>query len=373
MIFNSYQERSHKLRLNAYATYRIHPTFDMTLRLLNTVYFYKVNYVGTYDNLSRQTYGSDQVMVVANWKPSNKVNISLAPSVNITHRNIRDVSARCETNPNFYLSFNWYQSDKAFMNVWGQYYTWQPYASTVNEVIQQDTELEWSMGNPALKNCQMLVAGAGQSWMCTPWFTPSLNIQYSHGNNMVYKNFIAAPQDKGGVILQYADCGVENTFNCNLSINFNLFNRKLNLNLNPGWEMVNDPGDLRPFTSHRFQFKGYAQYNIRNFSIVAFYSIANRRYYNHGQYYFFQPDYLNLELKYGNGNFYASFSVNNVLHKYYNNGADYAFPNLISRSELHNTGRQFVLNLSYTFGYGKRINSEINIDNTIEFQSGVYK
>lgn len=370
VIYNSQKENSHKFNINAYATYTFSRKFDLTLRLLNNTYFYTIHYGGSYNSISRQTYGDNQLQLVANWKPSNRISLSFTPTMNITHRTIKDVSSKCEVNPNFYFAFNWYQSDKAFMNVWSQYYTWQPYASSVNDVMQQESALMWEMGNPALKNCQIFLVGAGQSWMCTPWFTPSLNVQYGHGNHSVYRNYIAAPQDKGGVILQYADCGPENTLSCNLSLNMNLFNRKLSFNIQPGWKMVNTPGLPQTFTSHRFVFSGNVRYNISNFSIVAAYSASTKSYYNHGQYYDYSPDQLRFGLEYGNGNFYASFYANNILHKYYKGVYDFAFDNYVSRQELNLLGRNFYLNLAYTFGYGKKINPDIDINNNANFQSG---
>lgn len=71
------------------------------------------------------------------------------------------------------------------------------------------------------------------------------------------------------------------------------------------------------------------------------------------------------------GNLYASFVVQDMFHNKSNQIFDLDFDNYHSYQVSHMRGRCFMLNLSYTFGYGRRVDNDIYIQSGRNLESGV--
>ncbi|MDE5551587.1 MAG: hypothetical protein K2I91_00145, partial [Muribaculaceae bacterium] len=66
----------------------------------------------------------------------------------------------------------------------------------------------------------------------------------------------------------------------------------------------------------------------------------------------------------------VSFRVSDIFRTRTTHVHDFTFDNYVNRQTLNQLGRSFSLNLSYTFGYGKRVNKNIEIQSLPEITSG---
>ncbi|MDE5552199.1 MAG: hypothetical protein K2I91_03265, partial [Muribaculaceae bacterium] len=370
VISNANDEKTHTLYAAANISYRLRDNLSIYITSKNKVTFYDIDYSGSYNNNYRQVFGDYYINPGVTWNPKSGLTFTLIPALSISQRKIQDEKTSTALNPNVYISTNWYQTEKSYLNFWYQLNTNQVQASHANDVVQRESELIWYMGTLDLLSYNAMNLGLQQTWMCTPWFTPTLVLQYNNINHSYYRQYDAAPEDMGGLIHHYVDCGPQNTLMLGAHLQFNLFNRRLNFYVQPLWKMDQFSDKQQPFTSHRMLLYGYMGYNLGNFSVHANYRCATKSYYNRGMYYEYFPDNWSAGISYGNGNLYASFEVDNIFRTTNNQTLTFHFDNYQSIQNYGHTGRTFSLNLSYTFGYGKRVSHDINIDNSSNFQSG---
>ncbi|MDE5551696.1 MAG: outer membrane beta-barrel family protein, partial [Muribaculaceae bacterium] len=371
IIYNAFSEQLHSLYATASLTYKFSPKFSLRLSLQEDTQFDKIDYNGSYDNDFNQTLSLVRVKLRGSWKPRSNVSLTVNPFITVNYRKVQGLPTFHAVNPHVETYFNWSQTDITSMRAWLHYITHQVPASAVNNVLQQQNPFLWLKGDPNLKNYNVLMAGLTQTWISSNWLTTTLLLDYSRINHVIYRNYTAASADLGGVILSYTDCGTENTFKVGMNFNLNLFNRRVSLNLMPHWVWLNTPDKVQSFNYNRFIINANAGYNFKNFRIWCYYNGAQKNYYNHGKYYDYIPDIWGAGIAYGNGNIYASFVVQDMFHNKSNQIFDSDFDNYHSYQVSHMRGRCFMLNLSYTFGYGRRVDNDIYIQSGRSLESGV--
>ncbi len=369
VIANNSCEKAHATVVRANLYYILSPKSYLQLSLDEKVNVYSIRYSGSYDNLSRQTAGTSTTGITWGWSPSNRFSINVTPGITVNYRRIRGVDNEVDVNPFFYLSSNWYQSDRAYLNITGMYQASNASASQANEVLQRQSELLWFKGNPEIGNYIYGSFGIQQIWMPVSWLTPSLNVKYTYWK-IPYRNFSVAPQEMGGLIEQPYNDRPMNEGYIGLNLNSNLFNRKLGINITPSVRFIKYCNGDEAKTLNRFAIDGRVNYTFGNFRINVSYTGVEKSIFDGGYVIQYRPDKWGLEITYGNGDFYAGIKISDIFHKYYRQRHDSFYDNYISYSMESQRGRKFTLDLSYTFGYGKRVNKSVHVQTADGVASG---
>ena len=74
---------------------------------------------------------------------------------------------------------------------------------------------------------------------------------------------------------------------------------------------------------------------------------------------------------YGTGNLYLRCQVQNIFHNKSKEWTCYDSPNYFTEYDSFETGRFFSINLTYTFGYGKKVDKSIDINGPESVESSV--
>ena len=72
-------------------------------------------------------------------------------------------------------------------------------------------------------------------------------------------------------------------------------------------------------------------------------------------------DRCDLSFTYGTDNLYLNIKVENVFHDKAKSWSQSTAGNLITSHDLCETGRRLAATLTYTFGFGRKVNHEIKI------------
>lgn len=369
VILNQSSENAHVFGINGSLGYMLNRYNYFQLQFYEDLNIYSIRYSGSYDNHSRQDLSTSRIALLWYWRPRNNFQFNIAPGITIDNRNISNSGHQTTINPYLNLSSNWYQSDKAYLNVYCSYAVASAKASQANEVLQRQSELIWFMGNPSLKERQTFQLGLQQTWMPVSWMTTTLNVAYLDWN-IPYARYFASPKDIEGLIMQYVNNSSDKTWRFDLNINSNLFNNCLSINLNPSL-MLQRSGNIDYHRSlNRFAISGDISYSIGNVSVDLSYSGVDKVIGDGGHLIQYRPDQWSAGVTYGNGDFYASFKINNIFRRHTYQLSNYEFDNYINQCRTIQLGRNFSLNLSYTFGYGKRVSRTIEIQDTPNIESG---
>ncbi len=82
-------------------------------------------------------------------------------------------------------------------------------------------------------------------------------------------------------------------------------------------------------------------------------------------------DKWNFGATYGNGNWHITMRVEDIFHKYHRGWTNFITPNYTSMVDTYRRGRTFKLGITYTFGYGKKVDRNIDINSLENAKSSV--
>lgn len=163
------------------------------------------------------------------------------------------------------------------------------------------------------------------------------------------------------MVQSYDNRGFKSTLYAGVSANLNLFENALNIggNINYKKSVMRTGFNIDTTT---FMLQARIQYNWRNFFISAYYQspFADMNFSGRWE----QPSYYNMTLGYGNGDIYVDFEMRNIFRD------DWKYNESYYISEKYTTKgntyggilhRNFSITLTYTFGYGKKVNRNSEI------------
>ena len=78
-------------------------------------------------------------------------------------------------------------------------------------------------------------------------------------------------------------------------------------------------------------------------------------------------------VEYGNGNLYIDLGVEDIFNNKARSREWFTSPNYSTLTHTWETGRKLTLNVTYTFGYGKKIDRSIDISGPEETKTSVAK
>lgn len=360
IIENDFKEKVNVLPIGLNLGYRPDDKWTLFISLASKSQWFETEYKGSVNTHSNQFRESLQTALTAYWQPSSKLMFYMQPSILYNYYKIEETVNKYVT-PTCSFNIGWYPGSK--LNISGSltYHQMPLSASASNPVIYKRDELTWVEGNPNLKPESNWFVNISIYYTPTDWIRFSSLFSYNIYRNSSFHYMESAPEDMGGILEIQRNINKSEQYGIYPSVSVSLFNRHLSLNLCPKFNhKITRNGHFRSLTC--FQPVGDISYTIGNFNIEAKYT-GRRKYLldDSGNLMDRQPDNFSLGLSYGWKNLYVYCGVDDIFHNKYKTSS-YSYYDVVTKEYTNwSTGRKFKLNLTYTFGYGKKVDQNINI------------
>ena len=261
-------------------------------------------------------------------------------------------------NTNFSYAFN----TKNRVNFFVQYCMNTTTASVMAPITIRQNEFMYKQGNPDVKQYNMFSSNLSYTWLPSDMFNISVFGGYSGFYDRLLQVFSVMP-DREAIVSEYINSGNFERYELGGALSFR-YEDKLSLYVRPIISFLHLTGeyhhDYAPFTVDSF-----GRYNFGNF-YVGYYLSANRvgidlmrNYY--AKYVF----YHQFNIAWGKNGFTADLSFCNPFRKSYKSmTVETNTPLYSSREQRFSNqwNRSVVLVLTYTFGYGKKIERGNELD-----------
>lgn len=364
-ILTNFHENVNSAKLSFIPVFMVKQNMQVRLYLNWAGDWFDAKYKGTTNAISKQEQHSANAKPMLLWMPRNNLNFSIAPGIVYDSRKLGPNIKYNHTRPMIEgassLSFR-----KFLISGNVLWYTQSPESSATNNIIIQNTDLLWVKGNPNLKNLTSWGTNIGFSCLTSVIIQPAFSIHYERTNNSFATIYTPADIYRGGLIKYDINSPKEDYFSSTLSFSFKPLHN-LSFKINPSWSFQKTSGAYSR-SLNCLGIYGNIDYQLGNFSFSMAYEPHQKSLYDGGMKIWHQTDKLNAGIRYGNGNVYVSCKVENIVHKFEKCHIIINSPNYYQNNTHSVNGRCFTINLTYTIGYGKKIDDS-SIENSADLKS----
>ncbi|MDE6485251.1 MAG: hypothetical protein K2L14_07645 [Duncaniella sp.] len=359
-VTNSTKEDVNSCRIVLYPSYIPSDKLSFNFLLDGSADFYSTRYAGSANILQHQSRKNLASQLRITWRPKDRLNFRLEPGVNITIRDIADLTLH-SVNPSLTGSVNWNPSRR--FNLSGSlYYLLKPATpAESNPVLVQNSQLMWSLGNPRLKDLTSWDTYVYATYMPDNMFSLSCRVGYSRTDNWIYPGYSPADPQYGGLVRENLTGKPKNHFIGSVSVSGNFLNGKLSVNLNPAIHHTNYSSPLAIRNHTTLQFSGDASYTLGDLRFQVSYDSPYSDIDLGGLQYDWRQDYFNFRITYGTGNLYISALAEDLFHRKEKRTARFSSVNYYTDYVSYTPGRRFSINITYTFDYGRKVDRSIDI------------
>ncbi len=279
-----------------------------------------------------------------------------------------------DTYPFVHASLRFAPSSKSVFSAYAQYASSSPGLSDKSTDILRSNELMYITGNPALKNCRHTTFSLSYTWFPSNAFNMSA---YTYWSTM-YDRFLLsyAPYDGGrAIIRQYINDGNFTTGELGLSFNLTLLDGKLQIYATPSLYVYRSTG-IYDKTYCPFYLYTVASYYLGNVYFNLFYETPDRYISATVPRISKTRNYHAISVGWGNSSWNIRLSAVNILNKGWRTGTlDTASPYYAETQDNFGTTSHARLNLrvTYTFGYGKKLNRDNELGTSATTSTAILK
>lgn len=315
----------------------------------------QVSYFGTspYDNDFSDTYSGAAI----GYKFLNKVwNISADAAFQWERNKINDLSV-AEIYPLINLSVGFSPSRKHSFRTYFHFGANYPGASEKTPNVLQQNELMYYTGNPNLGLSRQVTFNLSYNWMPVNAFSASAFVQYFGEFNLyvpVYK-----PYNGGTALLRTfeTDCDYNRT-QIGMSFNYKLLNGNLQLAASPSVSLYRMSG-LFDIRRSPFYCSASATYYLGNFYFQASYQTKNLTVQGNRGVIYEDRDFYQMLAGWSRSGWNIRVSAMNMFRNDWLCSTSKLMTPLYSETQFvngNNFHRRLNLSVTYTFGYGKKVN-----------------
>lgn len=329
-----------------------------------------IYYRGTTSQSSKMRILNTELTLSGYWRPIDSFMLYITPGLSYYISSESGGEATNSVTPDYNIGFNWNINRKLSVVFSHSMQNENPWASDISDAVIQTAPLLWATGNPYLKNYQTMWTRLSVSWLASGIFEMNGAIAHSLMSNWIATEYAPASSDMGGLIMTKSNGGKTNWLEVTTEFKLSLFNSKLQLSAAPSFRHQSSTG-VTPNHINCIMVYGDVTYRFGNCSVSAIYSSPEKSIWDSGASVIKKDDRLHLSFTYGNGDFFVSVSASDLFYKFRHISDTYTSGNYRKISDSYYRGRSLGITLSYVFGYGKRIDRDINIDRMSAGRSGI--
>lgn len=369
-IVNDVDEDVHQGAISVYPYFTLSDKITLGISIASNLSHFSDTYAGSANIRQNQLRSTSSSMINFIWKPIRGLQFALQPGIDINYWKVGDLDNTLRVEPSARIRATWTLSRSLFIDAALAFNRKSPSASALSSVTIRENELTWLAGNPALRNYSRWAPDISLSWFPCNWFDLSFMGAFSRTNNELITTFQQAPAEMGGVIRKNVNADPLDAVNADIIATGRFFDNKFNVSLQPTWSYYQSHGE---YASRQgwFRMRADANYRIGNTRIGIWYGGPEKYIRQGGMVRAWNDDNYGLSFTYGNGDLYLNVSVSNIFesrrHSWTRIGSEFYSSSVNS----FNTGRSVSLRLTYTFGYGKKVDRNISISGPARTESGI--
>ncbi len=347
------------------------PKWIFQINTNGSINWFDTHYSGYSSQNSAMTRGDFTGMLRAIWKPTKRITATLLPGINFSEWSTGDLRERL-VRPTIRAALSVTASSKLSLNLDANLTSNPPNSAYTNPVLSRQSEILWVKGNPYLKGDYSFDSYFSASYIPKNWIDISAFVSYSRTTDFKTFDYTAMPQEYGGILKTPYNASPEEQAQIDINARFSLLNNTLTLSLGPQYNYYRAfgkyAGSLRTFS-----FYANAAYTLKNCRFSLTYHHPREQLFNAGMERFNYRNNCDFYFTYGNGNLYLSAYVLDIFNtrskswtKFQSNCYDIV-------SNQYGTGRKFGVSLTYTFGYGKKVDQSIDISGPQSVDSSILR
>lgn len=368
-IYNSNREEVNSLRFSVSPAFSPSKSWTFQLRSVCDLDWYSTLYGGSAN--TKQTQSRQQITssLSVDWDLSRALSLSAYPGVSVSLWQIGNVR-RHAVNPTGDITALLRVNRKLRFSGSLSFYKQSASASESNPVLVKVSELLWQKGNPYLKNYSDWDIYFTSTYMPKSWLMMTLGVGYNKAYNDIISKYTPASPEAGGLIKELVNTGISDMLRTALDMNASFLDGRLSVSAAPGWNYEYARGERRTGLGY-FLFNGSADYRFGNFRFEVEYQKGGKGLRSSGIERYRRQDRWSASMVYGTGNIYLRCQVQDIFHNKSKEWTCYDSPNYFTEYDSFETGRFFSINVTYTFGYGKKVDKGIDISGPESVESSV--
>ncbi len=371
-ILNSNAEDVHDGKLGLYFGKKFSEKFSLGANVTSEMDWYSTRYRGSANELSRQWRGATTCSVGLYYSPSSIFSVYMTPGVNINYWHVSGADRYNRAEPSGQLQMRWAPNRKTSLSLYGFFNSYAPSAAKSSDVLIRQDNLNWIAGNPSMKNNNWWSGNLILNWMPYGWLRLSPLLGYSRDSNNSIFVFTPASPEMGGLIRTYTNAGADENYKVQLDCSASFLNDKLDVHFGPNWDYYKTSGTYRAHQSW-LRVRGSLSYTFGNFRTSFVYSGKQKYISNGGMERGESYNGYSFSLTYGNGNIYVDLDYSETFRSHPRRISVFDSPYFSNFIHEYGLPRSLSLRLTYTFGYGKKINRSIDVQGPSEAKTGVLK
>ena len=368
-ISNHTEERVNTAKLTVKPTFMPSPKWIFQMIFSSGFDWFSTRYSGSTDARHRQSRQDLSMSGMAFWYPSSKLSLSLNAGVVANRWQIGEVREHT-VSPVFSLWTGFNPSRKWSLSGIIKIHRFAPSASESNPVLVKNTDLMWVMGNPHLKTTLEWDNYVYTTYIPCNWLSISLGMGYDKLFNRVIGVYKPASPELGGLIKENVSAAPQDIINASVTFAGSFLNNKLNVKINPSWRYDHIRGVYSTDFNY-LTFRGGIDYRAGNFMFELEYEGPSKSMNLGGMGKDWWDDRWNFRMTYGTGDVYVQLRLENMFNNKWKKWEKFNSPYYETNRHTLQTGRAFVVNVTYTFGYGKKVDRSIEVEGPASVKTSV--
>lgn len=369
-IENSNEENINTMKIVAAPTLLLSRKIYLQMSLSTRFDWFSTHYSGSANLTQRQHRNQSSGAVTLGWNPHDKLRMYLQPGIGLMRWSIGDIDEHT-LYPTATAGLTWTPSRKISVHGSLHFASTVPTASESNPVMIQSSELIWTEGNPFLKSRTDWDACVNTSYIVSDNLSFMLGLNYDRSENMVLPIYEALSSDLGGLLMRNINSVPAEGVRVLLPINWTCPGGNLSFEATPRWRYSHIMGG--PYKCHlnHVSFSAGADYSMGNCRFGISYEGLDKGIGLGGMERTWTGDRWNFDFTYGTENLFVNVGLENIFHEKARSRREYSSTFLMSSQTILETGRRLKVTLTYTFGFGRKTDRNIDISGPETVESSV--